>query len=393
MRRSLAWIAASLVALVLLGPAAHAGESIPDGSWQGSALAPEAAQDRNVAASTYTVRGTFQRAPFQARQIRVSVASDPARSGPCTVRNVEQSGTEGGTPRAFSVTLQLPCNGTYVLRATADTTDDGFARPHETAVLDRQVVIAWPAPVVTGLELDADGRSVTLTWDDMRERAPDVLEYAIERRIGDGEYEEIGRVDADVTTATDDDLPDAGGAATYRVRSTRVAAGETVTSGPGEEQSTTFDAAPADGSGDGDGGDGGAGGSGDGGGTGEGDGGTGDGGAASGSGDGGGRGSAGQASKVAPPKVFPGTFLPPLLRPVTATPTTPTTADPGFGETLPYGPGEAPDEVPGGGFASIFTEGGGGPGKGMVAPVATALVLAGFAVHLRLLARAARPLD
>ena len=82
-------------------------------------------------------------------------------------------------------------------------------------------------------------------------------------------------------------------------------------------------------------------------------------GAASGSGGGsGGRGGdTDQPSRIAPPKVFAGTFLPPLLRPVTLDPTTPTTVDEGFSEQLPYGDRTEPADLPGDGFASIFTEG------------------------------------
>jgi hypothetical protein len=42
-------------------------------------------------------------------------------------------------------------------------------------------------------------------------------------------------------------------------------------------------------------------------------------------------------------------------------------------------------------MASVYTEG--NAGRGMVIPVATALVMALWAVHLRMLARASRPLD
>jgi hypothetical protein len=90
--------------------------------------------------------------------------------------------------------------------------------------------------------------------------------------------------------------------------------------------------------------------------------------------------------------VYSGTFLPPLLRPATQTLSPPTTADTGFEESLPYEQGPNDAVLPGGeSLASIDTHG--QAGRGLVIPVATALVLAIWAVHLRMLARAARPIS
>ena len=384
MRRSLAAVAASVVLVVGMASPAGAGESISDGSWAGSALD---AGPRSIEANSYKLSGTFRRR-FVNRRIQVTVAADPAASGPCAVAPITLAA--GDTPRAFSATLSLPCNGTYTLKAVANTTDDGPLAGHESATLDRQVVIAGPAPKVTGVELEPEPRAVTISWDDMRAAAPDLTGYVVERRIGDGDPTELATLTADDLTYTDEDLPDAAGEATYVVFSTRPAAGETVVSRSSDEASTPFEAAASTdgGSGGGDGGTtGGDGGAGGGGGT-DGGGGTG----TAGGGSGGRGGDPNQPSRIAPPRAFPGTFLPPLLRPVTATPTTSTSVDEGFSEDLPYAPREeAAAELPGDGFASIFTEG--RPGRGLVIPAAVALVLAAWGIHLRLLARAARPID
>jgi hypothetical protein len=385
MRRSLATLGAAAILLLGSAGAASAGESIPDGAWQGSALD---AGPGSIEANSYKLSGTFRRR-FVERQIQVTVSADPAGSGACAVQPITLPG--GPTPRAFSATLSIPCNGTYTLRATANTIDNGPLAGPESATLDRRVVIAGPAPKVTGVTLDPEPRAVTVSWDDMRGAAPDIIGYIVERQIGDGDFTELATLPADELAFTDEGLPDAAGEATYRVRSTRPAAGETVMSRSSDTASTPFEGAadnPGGSSGDGTtGGDSGASGDGSGGGsTGSGEGGAGGSGGSSGRG-----GDVDQPSRVAPPRVFSGTFLPPLLRPVTLAPTTPTTVDEGYSEELPYGERVQPADIPGEGFASIFTEG--RPGRGLVIPAAVALVLAAWGVHLRLLARASRPVD
>jgi hypothetical protein len=387
MRRSLAALGAAALLLVGSADVAWAGESITDGAWQGSALD---AGPGSIEANSYKLSGTFRRR-FVERQIQVTVSADPAGSGPCSVQPITLPG--GSTPRAFSATLSIPCNGTYTLRATANTTDNGPLAGPESATLDRRVVIAGPAPKVTGVTLEPEPRAVTISWDDMLEAAPDLTGYIVERQIGDGDFVELATLPVDELAFTDEGLPDAAGEATYRVFSTRLAAGETVVSRSSDTAATPFESAadnPGGSSGDGTGGgDGGT--SGDGGGDG-GTSGSGNGGSGGSAGTSGGRGSTDQPSRIAPPKVFSGTFLPPLLRPVTLQPTTPTTVDEGFSEELPYGKRALPTELPSdGGFASIFTEG--EPGRGLVIPAAIALVLAAWGIHLRLLTRAARPVD
>ena len=71
----------------------------------------------------------------------------------------------------------------------------------------------------------------------------------------------------------------------------------------------------------------------------------------------------------------------------------PTTIDGGFAGELPYDdsePGEEDPVLPDDELASLFTDG--AAGRGMAIPIATALVLAVWAFHLRFLARASRPI-
>lgn len=393
MRRLFALLTTVLTTLLgtgvlLVAPPAGAAESISGGAWNGSALDPGASA---VSTNAYRLSGTFRHQLNRTVEVRVSAS--PAGSGACAIAPVVLP--SASTPRAFNVTLRIPCNGTYTIVATAVTTDNNALMGPEAAALDRRISVAAPAPQVTGVTAEADSRSVTITWDDMRNAAPDLDHYVVERKIDDGDFEELAQLSPDDQALTDDDLPAAGGEATYRVSSARPTPSGIVTSQSSDEAATTFDAAPTDPTTDP------GTGSGDGGGTGSGGDTSGGAGSSSGSGSGSGSGSDGGSgatrSSVTPPRVFSGTFLPPLLRPVTQTlptPTTPTTIDDGYEDTLPYGQEEAGAEdpvLPEGAMASITSDG--ATGRGMVIPLATALVLAVWAFHLRLLARAARPVD
>jgi len=382
MRRLLPLLIATLTILVtavvlLPAPTAGAAESVPSGAWAGSALDPGPGA---IDGDAYRLSGTF-RHRFN-RPVQIEVTASPAGSGPCSVSSVALP--SANTPRAFSATLRIPCNGTYTLVATAVTTDSNPVVGAEAVALDRRISVAAPAPEVTGLSVDGGGRSVTVTWDDMRGAAPDLDSYVIERKLGDGDFEEIDRVSPDAKASIDENLPAKGGEATYRVLAVRPSPGGLLLSSSGEEAATTFDDAPTDpttgpGGGSGTGGTGGGGGGSGGGGTGSG---------------GGGSTPGPRGTSVAPPRVFSGTFLPPLLRPAAQTlSTTPTTIDDGFTDALPYEQ-EAGDEeavLPEGAMASVTSER--AAGRGMAIPLATALVLAVWAFHLRLLARAARPVD
>ncbi|MGQ0831860.1 MAG: hypothetical protein ACT4OV_09295 [Microthrixaceae bacterium] len=378
MRRTVIAAGAALFALVGLAQTALAAESINSGAWSGSALN---AGPAGVEVGFYNLTGTFRR--NIGRTVQVTVSADPAGVDACAIAPVTLPA--GGTPRGFNATLTIPCNGTYTLVARAITTDDNAILTADSATLDRVVTVAAPAPTVTGFDAVSDGRSVSLVWDDARGAAPDLSGYVVERKLGTDEFAELARLGADQQTYVDADLPDAGGEVTYRVFSTRPSPSGELTAASSDELVTTYDDAPATTT-TGKGGSGGTGG-GSGGGAGDGTGGGGTGGDGSG-----GAGSGRTSRRVSPPRVFSGSFLPPLLRPATQTiVTTPTTADTGFNESLPYERRAQDPLLPKDAMASVFSDG--KPGKGMAIPVATALVLAIWAVHLRLIARAARPVD
>ncbi|MFZ6003587.1 MAG: hypothetical protein ACOYXM_06590 [Actinomycetota bacterium] len=380
-RRSLAALCATVVVLLIAGSPALAGESISGGRWAGSALDPGPTA---VDVGSYNLSGTFRRDIN--RSVQVTLSASPAGTGACGIEpTVLPPGT---TPRGFAANVPIPCNGIYTLAATAVTTDNNAVFPEETATLDRQVAVSAPAPQVTGVEASAQGRTITVIWNDMLPEAPDLAGYVVERSINGSAFEEVAATNPDELFYDDSDLPSSKGTATYRVLAVRPSPDGDKVSVASEEAATPFVAAPRTGGSGGDGGsDGGSGtdGSGSDGGSGGSDGG---GGGSDGSGAGG-----SSKPRVSAPRVFSGTFLPPLLRPVSQTVTTPTTLDTGYDESLPYarrsGGGDDEPALASESTSSILTDG--KPGRGMVIPVATSLVLAIWAIHLRMLARAARP--
>jgi len=385
MRRAIAVLGGAVLALVVLTPSGWAGEQISGGNWDGSALEGGAT---TTTANAYALRGTFRHNPN--RPIKVTVSTNPVGEGACATSRVTLP--TANTPQSFEATLSIPCNGVYTIVAAAVTTENNAFFPPESASLDRRVAVSAPAPVVTGVTADGDGRSIEVRWDDMTAAAPDVSSYVVQRQLNNGGFVHLANVNVSRQSFVDNDLPDEGGDAAYQVLSVRPAPDGEKRSAASTAASASYPDAPSPTTTRGTGGDssGGSDGSGDGGST---DGGTtGSGGSTGASGDGTAPGSAGGAPPtVGAPRVFSGTFLPPLLRPATQSITTPTTLDTGFADTLPYTEGAPERALPGDSLASITSDG--DVGRGMVIPIATALVLAVWAVHLRMLARAARPLD
>lgn len=378
MRRLTLVAGAALVALLGLAPASWAQSAA--GNWDGSSLDPG---PTSVAVSAYTLSGTFRHSPN--RTVRVTVSAAPSGSGACAIAPVTIS--PAPTPRPFNVTLSIPCNGTYSLLATATTTDDSAVLQSDSASLSRAVEVSAPAPTVTGVSAEGTGRTVTVTWDDMTQIVPDVSGYIVQRQAPDGTFADLAEISAANPSYADNNLPDEGGEIAYRVLSTRPSPSGERVSAASSDAATRYDAAPRPTTTNG--------GSGGGGTTAT----PGSGGGATSGGSGGPGGSDGLAGTpggtpggVSAPRVYSGTFLPPLLRPASQTLSPPTTADTGFNEALPYTQGPGDPALPGGdSLASVDTQD--QAGRGLVIPVATALVLAIWAVHLRMLARAARPVS
>lgn len=373
MMRRIALLALAAAGLVLAGPAVQAQESGDPETWEGSSITlPTAPQSGPVRAEA-TFDHRWQ------RTIRISIEATGTAPVECSMPGRTTS-SEESPPATFGVDLLFGCNGTYTITATAETTRNSQFTPVDKATREGTVDVAMPAPDVTGVKATGGDRAITVEWDDMTTSAVDLSGYIVERSIDSGAYEQVASPGSDETEFVDSSLPADAGTATYRVASTRPSPEGRLTSQSASSEATPFVAAPTAP----DDGDGTTPGGGDGTtpGTSPGDGttpGTTPGGPTPG-------------TRVPTPRLgLSGSFLPPLLRPSLALQVPPDTDD-GFDEVLPYRePGEDDPVLPDDEMASLLTDD--SAGRGMVIPIATALVLAVWAFHLRRLAKAARPLD
>lgn len=382
MRRPLASVGAAALTLLLVIQPAGADEEITSGAWAGSSLDDGPTR---VEVGSYLLEGDFRRSSVN-RDIEVTLSVEAELEDACDIVPIILPVDQ--TPTPFSEVLSIPCNGTYRLIATANTVNNNAVLPPESAELDRiDVKVVAPAPPVSGFEMDARRRIIDLRWNDMRGAAPDLTGYSVQRKINGGSFAELERVGVGVQSYQDDSLPVQGGTATYRVLAARPSPEGERLSPSATERSTSF---PSGSTGGGTGGSTG-GGSGSTGGSGGSGGSTGSGGTGGSGGTTAGTGGTGSGG-VRSPRLFAGTFLPPLLRPASETLGTTTTVDPGFSGVLPYdprNPGRA--ATPEGSLDSLGEAE--APRRGMLIPVATALVLATWAFHLRVLARASRPVS
>lgn len=233
---------------------------------------------------------------------------------------------------SFVMIATFQCNGRYTATATAHVEQPGDNPPVKQ--LTSTFTVAVAPPPVTGLTATPGAsRRVNLAWDAAIAPAPDFIGYSVWRRVGAGSYVRVGSVRAGSgTTFTDERVPVQGGELTYRVLGVRTGGASGFVQSEDATATLTvagLPAAPAGG---------------------------------------------------ARPRVGRGGLS---LAP-------PTTADTGFSEELPYGEVDAnaqdaqsPDDL-----ASVLYEGDSQP-KGMLVPAAVALVMLGWAMHFRYLARRA----
>jgi hypothetical protein len=233
---------------------------------------------------------------------------------------------QNGTTATFRVNARFPCNLVYELRATAQANADeevtGGAPPPFSMPLLVGVAIP-PAPVSSvdaTLDIDGDEVTVTLEWPAGPE--PDLLGYVVNRVTGD-DTESLGQVDATEHPTFVDEDPPAGTESRYDVIAMRQGPDEEVEQVAAEPTSVTVDVPGDEEDDDSEGGEG-----------------------ADGDGesvdpqlagdatptDGGGRPAPGSLSSVRIPATPP-------------RPTTPTTLDTGFDETIDYGESGESGEV------------------------------------------------
>lgn len=128
-------------------------------------------------------------------------------------------------------------NGRYLITATVWNrgrdnllSSDVPAEAHVLAA--RTVIVENPvsAPTGVGSSFDSGARRITVNWNPNPE--PDITEYVIEQKVGDGEWTEAGRRDGR-STSFQRDIAEAG---TYRYRVTAVR--------PNADPSAPVEAAP-----------------------------------------------------------------------------------------------------------------------------------------------------
>lgn len=375
-RRLLAGVAAGVLGVGLMCTTAAAQETIDGGEWAGSFVNHPPAVTSDPGSTP--VEGAFVRdRSYGQPSVTMTITPPAGLAGSCphgTARSIQSTVTPEGsgfTTNRYRFSWNVPfgprvCNGTYGVEIVADVVGDD---PRLTTSID----VAVPPAMVLGVTADeVDDRVVEVSWGAPADPPPDLVGYTVVRSASSDETR-FAVDDPAATSFTDDDLPAEGGTVRYQVLARRWAPGGEVTSTGGEAaQPVTVapapdDTDPAPGGGSG-----------------------------AGSGTGGGTAPGAAPGGPATPRfraplvgsVSSG-LVPPLLRP-----SPPTTVDDGFAETLPFEdaePGEEEAVPPGDELASAFYEG--EAGRGLVIPIATALVLAVWAFHLRFLSKAARPIS
>lgn len=245
---------------------------------------------------------------------------------------------QDGTTATFRVNATFPCNLIYEMRATAQANADsgitGGAPPPYGMPLYVAVAIP-PAPVSSVdaiLEIDGDDLTITLEWPAGLE--PDLLGYVVNRVTGDS-TETLGQVDAAEHPTFVDESPPAGEESRYDVIAVREGPDEDVEQVAAAATSVTVDVPGEDekgAPGDGTGGDG--------------------------------QPVDPQLAGEATPTdggggPAPGSLSSVRIRGAPASPTTPTTLDTGFSETIDYGDAESAAGVPPGdnSVVAIYDEG------------------------------------
>jgi hypothetical protein len=381
--------AAAVVAAALTIPLAAPWAGAAPADWAGSAITSSSATTE----PDPQITATFLRAydPTTSRVVATTRVTAPEGLPAGCASSLGTSGDhgplarEGDKTHRTTASLTTTCNGEYAVTVTATRQARScgilgcspWASTSDVHTLSGTLAVRAPAPPVAGATAtQGSGRSVVIGWTPAVDAPPDFLGYRVERVSASGDTVTIATIDdRTASSVVDDEPPAEGGTTTYHVYGRRAAPGGEVGSAA-TSTSTEVTPLPGGGGGDGDGDDGGSDGDPDGGSPGGGPGVTSPGGRSPSI-------SGGPGSVRAPRVGSPSRRLfPPLASPA---------VDAGFEETLPFEaePGDADpvlpdDELASSGFTDVA-------GRGLVIPVATALLMAVWAFHLRYLARAARP--
>ena len=235
-RRAAAVAVAGMATLVLTAPTAFARPSQqdpPPPAWSGSALDTPADQVTEVRDASVDVAGHFRfqkpTATSEIVRVVVDVVDDPSDDfepvAACQNEPVEvaSDGTSAADPAdelAFQIDgLAVPCNGRYLLQATAETNADSSYTLQ--AVL--QVEVLPPAVETLTVTADAAAQQVSVDWDPVpaKRLPPDAFGYLLERagpQKPDGSFgifDDLRVLKLDEDTKAVDDVPEPG---TYRYR-------------------------------------------------------------------------------------------------------------------------------------------------------------------------------
>ena len=326
-------LATLFATVALLGMAPSAWADSPQGGWTDPAPSSKTnGVPVGVLDTSRPLRGVAEfgqgiaAVSFRLKQDAGVGASDPC-SAISQVQPQQKAG--GGSSHVdFAFKADFPCNRRYEVSVTVTPVQKPL-RNDTDLTLDLFVDVAIAPAVTTGLTASLEGRQVALTWA-AGDHEPDFTGFEIRRATGSGAFNALAEVGPGATSFTDADVPAAGGTFRYRVLGMRPgpatntvvysASGDTVianvvpvretTTTSASDDSSATTAPPATTGSEGDG--------------------------------------AGSVHRV---------FQVPGRE-------TPTTADSGFQETLPFGKHPAPTNAPGGSTAiARFDDGSGDDGQ------------------------------
>jgi hypothetical protein len=175
----------------------------------------------------------------------VKDAADPDDPCSATPKVLPQSAPGGGDRVEFAFDAPFPCNRRYQVRATVAPAQKPLRRD-TPLVLDLWVAVAIPPAPTSGLTATVEGdRGVELHWD-AAPHEPDFQGFEVRRSIDDGAFLPIGEAGAAATSFADHDVPREGGTVRYQVVGMRPApdAGATVYADAGSPVTVSVPATP-----------------------------------------------------------------------------------------------------------------------------------------------------
>jgi hypothetical protein len=164
-------------------------------------------------------------------------------SAATTVRPQSAPGADGRVEFSFEATF--PCNRRYQVRATVAPAQRPLRRD-TPLVLNLWVAVAIPSAPTTGLAGDVSAdRTVGLRWD-AGAREADFEGFEIRRSVSGGPFSRIDEVGPDATTYADHGVPGVGGQVRYQVLGMRPGpdAGTTVYAEAGSPAEVAVPAVP-----------------------------------------------------------------------------------------------------------------------------------------------------